>query len=266
MIKLFSWNVNGIRAVSNKGVFDPFIKEQDPDIVCLQETKAEQHQSNIVLPEYTQYWNSAEKKGYSGTAIFSKLKPLSVVNGYPEEFSSRFNLVDDATRDSAKEGRLITAEYETFYLVDVYTPNTKDDLARLELRHKHWDPAFLAYLKELEQVKPVVFCGDLNVAHMPDDLANPKQNEGKKGYTKEEREAIDNFISAGFIDTFRLFTRGNGHYTWWTHWANARARNVGWRIDYFFVSDSLKDKVKDAKIYPQILGSDHCPISVTLDI
>lgn len=266
MIKLFSWNVNGIRSVCNKGVFDPFIKEQNPDILCLQETKAAQHQSSLELPNYFQYWNSAEKKGYSGTAIFTKLKPISIVNGFPESFSNRFNLVDDATRDSTKEGRLITAEYKKFYLVDVYTPNAKDDLTRLHLRHKHWDPAFLAYLKELEQIKPVVFCGDLNVAHMPEDLANPKQNEGKKGYTKEEREAIDNFIKAGFIDTFRLFTEGNGHYTWWTHWANARARNVGWRIDYFFVSRSLKGKVKNAQIYPQIMGSDHCPVSVTLDI
>lgn len=266
MIKLYSWNVNGIRAVAKKGLFEPFIKKQNPDILCLQETKAEQNQSEIELKDYTEYWNSADKKGYSGTAIFTKISPLSITNGFPDDFSTQYNLIDDQARNSAKEGRIITAEYEKFYLVTVYTPNSKDDLSRVDLRYKHWDPAFLAYCQQLEKTKPVVFCGDLNVAHTPDDLARPKENEGKKGYTKEERAGFDNFIKAGFVDTLRIFHQGNGYYTWWTFWANARARNVGWRIDYFMVSASLKDKVIAADIHADIMGSDHCPISITLDI
>ncbi|MGH7196325.1 MAG: exodeoxyribonuclease III [Candidatus Saccharimonadales bacterium] len=265
-MKIYSWNVNGIRAVVKKETFLPFIKEHKPDILCLQETKAEKGQAEIDVPDYEEYWNSAEKKGYSGTAIFTKIKPLAIINGFPEDFAKKYKFVDEQTRDSAKEGRVITAEYEKFYLVTVYTPNAKDDLSRIPLRHKHWDPAFLAYCKQLEKKKPVVFCGDLNVAHTPDDLARPKPNEGKKGYTKEEREGFQNFIDAGFADTFRIFTEGNGHYSWWTHWANARARNVGWRIDYFLVSNALKDKVKAAEIHADVMGSDHCPVSITLDI
>lgn len=266
MITIYSWNVNGIRAVVRKGLFKPFIEKEQPDVLCLQETKAEQGQAEVDLPGYEEFWNSAAKKGYSGTAIFTKIKPLSVAYGFPEDFAKKYSFVDEKTRDSANEGRVITAEFEQFYLVTVYTPNAKDDLSRLPLRRKHWDPAFLAYCKQLEQKKPVIFCGDLNVAHTPDDLARPKPNEGKKGYTIEEREGFDNFLKAGFIDTFRLFTKGNGHYSWWTHWGNARANNVGWRIDYFLASASLKKHITAAAIHPAVMGSDHCPVSIALDV
>jgi exodeoxyribonuclease-3 len=265
-MKIYSWNINGIRAVVRKDLFKPFIKDEQPDILCLQETKAQQGQAEVDMPGYEEYWNSAEKKGYSGTAIFSKIKPQSVVNGFPEDFAKKYSFVDHATRDSANEGRVLTAEYEKFYIVTVYTPNAKDDLSRLPLRHKHWDPAFLAYCKQLEKKKPVIFCGDLNVAHTEDDLANPKPNKGKKGFTLEEREGFQNFLDAGFVDTFRIFTEGKGHYSWWSHFANSRARNVGWRIDYFLVSESLKKHIKKAEIHTKIMGSDHCPISITLDI
>ncbi len=267
-MKIYSWNVNGIRAVLKKGVFMPFVDTHAPDILCLQETKAERGQVEIDLSNYCEYWNSAEKKGYSGTAIFSRNKPLSVINGFPAEFVNdcNYDFVDDAARDATTEGRVIAAEYDKFYVVTVYTPNAKEDLSRLDLRHKHWDPAFLAYCKYLEKKKPVIFCGDLNVAHTELDLANPKPNRGKKGFTLEEREGFQNFIDAGFVDTLRIFKQGNGHYTWWSHYANSRERNVGWRIDYVLVSASLKDHVKNAEIHPNVLGSDHCPVSITLDI
>lgn len=265
-LNLYSWNVNGIRAVIRKEALGAFIKQCDPDVLCLQETKAGKDHVDIELPGYHQYWNSATKPGYSGTAIFSKTEPLSVTNGYPKDFAAKYNFVDAETRDAADEGRVMTAEFEQFYLVTVYTPNAKDDLSRIPLRHDHWDPAFLAYVAELEKRKPVVFCGDLNVAHTPDDLARPKPNEGKKGFTKEERSGFQNFVDSGFVDTFRIFTQGNGHYTWWSAFGGARARNVGWRIDYFLVSSALKDKVKDAAIYADVMGSDHCPISVTLEV
>jgi exodeoxyribonuclease-3 len=265
-LKIYSWNVNGLRAVVRKSLFMTFIEKEKPDILCLQETKAERGQAEIDLPDYEEFWHSAEKKGYSGTAIFTKNKPLSVVNGMPDDIIQKFGLAADGYGDPNKEGRVITAEYDKFYLVTVYTPNAKDDLSRVPLRHKQWDPAFLAYCKALEKKKPVIFCGDLNVAHTPNDLARPGPNEGKKGYTLEEREGFQNFIDAGFVDTFRMFTQGNGHYTWWTHWANARANNVGWRIDYFMASESLKPHIKEAKIHPETMGSDHCPVSITLDI
>jgi exodeoxyribonuclease III len=264
-MKLYSWNVNGIRAVIRKDEFKPFVDKHQPDILCLQETKAQQGQAEVDLPGYEEYWNSAHKAGYSGTAIFTKIKPITVTNGFPEDLAKKYNLIDDKDRDSSTEGRVITAEFEKFYVVTVYTPNAKDDLSRIPLRHKQWDPAFLAYCKVLEKKKPVIFCGDLNVAHTPDDLARPKPNEGKKGYTVEEREGFENFLKAGFTDTFRLFTPGNGHYTWWTHWANARANNVGWRIDYILTSGALKNKIKAAEIHADVMGSDHCPISITLD-
>lgn len=265
-LRIYSWNVNGIRAVVRKEALQDFMAKHKPDILCLQETKAEQGQSEIDFEGYEEYWNSAHKKGYSGTAIFTKIKPLKVINGFPEDFAKKYVLIDSETRDSANEGRVIAAEFNKFWLVTAYTPNSKDDLSRIPLRYEHWDPAFLAHVKQLEKSKPVVFCGDLNVAHMPDDLARPKENEGKKGYTTQEREGFQKFIDAGFIDTFRLFIKGNGHYTWWTHWANARARNVGWRIDYFLASKSLKPKIKKAEIHADVMGSDHCPISLTLDI
>ena len=276
-MKLISWNVNGIRAVHTKGLFLSFIKEIQPDIICLQETKAEQGQAVIDLPEYMEYWNSSKgKKGYSGTAIFVKTninkgdekeerleEPLNVYYDFPAEIVEKYEL-KDSYGDTNMEGSVIAAEFEDFYVVTCYTPNSKPDLSRLALRHTGWDPAFLAYIKELEKHKPVIFCGDLNVAHTEDDLANPKANEGEHGFTKEEREGLDNVVAAGFIDTFRLFTKGNGHYTWWTHFAHARERNVGWRIDYWFVSKSLKNKVKSSKILPEVMGSDHCPIVLEL--
>jgi len=265
-MRIYSWNVNGIRAVVRKGALQEFMAKHQPDILCLQETKAQQGQAEIDFEGYEEYWNSAEKKGYSGTAIFTKIKPIKVINGFPEDFAKKYNFIDDETRDSANEGRVLTAEFDKFYLVTVYTPNAKDDLSRIPLRHKHWDPAFLAYVKQLEKTKPVVFCGDLNVAHTEDDLANPKPNRGKKGFTDEERSGFQNFLDNGMVDTFRLFKQGNGYYTWWSHFANARARNVGWRIDYFVASGSLKDKVKSAEIYPKVIGSDHCPISIELDV
>jgi exodeoxyribonuclease-3 len=263
-MKLYSWNVNGIRAVVKKGVFQSFVKAHQPDVLCLQETKAERGQIEIDLPGYHEYWHSAVKKGYSGTAIFSKEKPVKVSNGFPGTFAKRFRFADELERDSSEEGRLITAEFAKFYAVTVYTPNAKDDLSRLALRHRHWDPAFLAYVKQLEKKKPVVFCGDMNVAHTELDLANPKPNRGKKGFTNEEREGFQNLIAAGFIDTLRLFREGNGHYTWWSHFANSRARNVGWRIDYVLVSAALRKAVKAAEIHADVMGSDHCPVSVTL--
>jgi exodeoxyribonuclease III len=265
-MKLYSWNVNGIRAVVKKGVFQSFIKAHRPDVLCLQETKAERGQIEIDLPGYHEYWHSAIKKGYSGTAILSREEPIKVAHGFPKPFAKRFRFADELERDSSEEGRLITAEFPKFYAVTVYTPNAKDDLSRLVLRHKHWDPAFLAYVKQLEKKKPVVFCGDMNVAHTELDLANPKPNRGKKGFTEEEREGFQNLVAAGFIDTLRLFKEGNGHYTWWSHFSNARARNVGWRIDYVLVSAALRKSVKAAQIHADVMGSDHCPVSVTLAV
>lgn len=265
-MKLYSWNVNGIRAVLNKGAFMPFIEEHQPDILCLQETKANRDQVEIDLPDYHECWNSAIKKGYSGTAVFSKVKPLNVFNGFPEEIIEKHGVTGDTYGNPNDEGRVIVAEFDAFYVATVYTPNSKGDLSRLELRHKHWDPAFLEYMKQLEKTKPVLFSGDLNVAHTEDDLANPKPNVGKHGFTVEEREGFDKFVAADFVDTFRMFTKGNGHYSWWTHWANARARNVGWRIDYWLASKSIADKVKAAKIHPEVMGSDHCPVSIEVEI
>lgn len=264
-MKIYSWNVNGIRAVARKGLFKPFIDKEKPDIVCLQETKAERGQAEIDLAGYEEYWNSAEKKGYSGTAIFAKEKPLTIINGFPEDIITKYKVTGDTYGDPNKEGRVIAAEFEKFYVVTVYTPNAKDDLSRIPLREKHWDPAFLAYCKLLEKKKPVMFCGDLNVAHTELDLANPKPNKGKKGFTTEERQGFQNFLDHGFVDTLRMFKQGNGYYTWWSHFSNARARNVGWRIDYFLVSEKLKPHIKAAGIHPDIMGSDHCPVSITLD-
>lgn len=263
---LMSWNVNGLRAVHKKGLFVPFVQKFNPDILCLQETKAQQGQAEIDLPEYEEYWNSALKNGYSGTAIFTKMKPESVFLGLPEDIVGKYGLTKDGYGDPNREGRIITAEYKDFFVSSVYTPNAKPDLSRLSLRHTQWDPAFLAYMKRLEKRKPVIFCGDLNVAHTEDDLTHPKANEGEHGFTMEEREGIQTLIDSGFVDTFRLFHKGKGFYTWWSHFSNARARNIGWRIDYFFVSEVLKKKVTKAEIHPDVYGSDHCPISLDLKI
>ncbi len=266
ILKIYSWNVNGIRAVLKKDALRPFLDKEQPDILCLQETKARKDQVEVDLPDYTEFWYSADKPGYSGTAIFTKQPPLQVVDGFPEDIIKQYGVTGDTFGDPNKEGRVLAAEFDKFWLVTIYTPNAKDDLGRLQLRHKQWDPAFLAYCKRLEESKPVVFCGDLNVAHTEDDLANPKPNRGKKGFTDEEREGFQHFLDAGFVDTLRMFKQGNGSYTWWSHFANSRARNVGWRIDYFLVSESLKSKVKSAEIHPSVMGSDHCPVSVTLDV
>ncbi len=263
-MKIVSWNVNGIRAVDRKELFMPMIKNLQPDILCLQETKAQQHQSPIDLPDYDEFWNSAEKKGYSGTAIFTKQTPISVSYNIPEEITKKHALVGDTYGNPNMEGRVITAEFDKFYIVTVYTPNAKHDLTRLNLRHKQWDRAFLDYCVTLEKKKPVMFCGDLNAAHTEIDLARPKANEGNAGYTEEERKGINNIIKAGFVDTFREFNKEGGNYTWWSWRSNARDRNVGWRLDYIFISKPLKKRLLNAEIHQNILGSDHCPVSVEI--
>lgn len=266
-VKIYSWNVNGIRAAQRKGFLD-WLEQVSPEILCLQETKAWQEQLDKKLLEpngYQTYWDEASKKGYSGTAIFSALETVSTKTGLPEKLKEKYHLIDGEDRDSFDEGRVVTAEYEDFYVVSVYTPNAKDTLERIELRHKGWDPAFLEYVNELEDKKPVIFCGDLNVAHKEIDLARPDANRGKKGFTDEEREGIDNILKSGFVDSFREFHKEGERYSWWSHWGNARANNVGWRIDYCFVSQKLKDKLVDADIDDQTMGSDHAPIYVELD-
>lgn len=265
-MKIYSWNVNGIRAVVKKGAIQEFIARHQPDILCLQETKAEQGQAEIDLSAYEEYWNSSKaKKGYSGTAIFTKVKPIAVINDIPEAVAKQYGLVADQYGSANLEGRVIAAEFADFYVVTAYTPNAKDDLTRIPLRQQ-WDSAVTAYCAQLQAKKPVIYCGDMNVAHTEDDLANPKPNVGKKGFTAEERTGFDNWLAAGFVDTFRQFKQGKGYYTWWSHFANSRARNVGWRIDYFLVSEVLKSKVKSANIHPDQMGSDHCPISIDLAV
>lgn len=265
-MKLYSWNLNGIRAGINKGTFLKFIEAERPDIICLQETKAEKNQVDIDFPDYYEYWSSAKKKGYSGTAIFSKVQPISVIYGFSPEINSKYKLAHDIYGDVSDEGRVITAEYEKFYVVNVYTPNAKEDLSRLKMRHKSWDPAFLEFVKSLDKKKPVLMCGDFNVAHEEIDLARPKENVGKHGFTNEEREGFGNLINAGFKDTFRIFEKSSGHYSWWSHWGKSRERNVGWRIDYWLVSKRISQKVTKAKIHPNYLGSDHCPVSIEVSI
>lgn len=265
-MKIYSWNVNGIRAVVRKGAIQEFLAKEKPDIFCIQETKAEQGQAEFDASGYEEYWNSSRtKKGYSGTAIFTNIKPKAVINDIPETFAKAAGLIADGYGHSNDEGRVIAAEFDDFYVVTAYTPNAKDDLTRIPLREQ-WDQAIIAYCADLQKNKPVVYCGDMNVAHTEDDLANPKPNIGKKGFTAEERKGFDDWLAAGFVDTFRMFKQGNGYYTWWSHFANARTRNVGWRIDYFLVSEVLKSKVKQAEIHPKQMGSDHCPISITLDV
>jgi len=251
-MKIISWNVNGIRAVLKKGFLD-FVNDINPDIICIQETKAHPEQVELTLENYPyKFWNSAEKKGYSGTAIFSKINPMSVTNNLGIE-----------KHDS--EGRVICFEMKKYYLITVYTPNSKRDLSRLNYRANEWDVEFLKYLKKLEKNKPVVFCGDLNVAHKEIDLKNPKTNKKNAGFTMEERAGFDNYINAGFIDTFRMFNQNEGHYTWWSYMFNSRAKNVGWRIDYFCVSEKIKSKIKQSIILPDVMGSDHAPILIKID-
>jgi exodeoxyribonuclease-3 len=248
-MKLISWNVNGIRAALKKGFLD-FVKQENPDVLCLQETKAERSQVMLELPGYHQFWNSADKKGYSGTAVFTKKIPKLV--------ETKMSM-----REHDLEGRVITLDYGDFYLVNVYTPNSKRGLERLDYRVE-WDADFLRYLQQLEKVKPVVFCGDLNVAHQEIDLARPKNNRKNAGFTDEERKGFDNLVNAGFIDTFRHFHSEGDNYTWWSYMFNSRAKNVGWRIDYFGVSPSLKGKLKSASILADVMGSDHCPVTLVL--
>lgn len=266
-MKLYSWNVNGIRAVLNKGEFQKFIATHDPDVICLQETKASRDQFEIDLPQYHEHFFSAVKKGYSGTAIFSKEKPLQYKDGFPDDIIKAHKLTGDTYGNPNDEGRVIAAEFEKFWVVTAYTPNSKGDLSRLDLRYKHWDPAMIEYLKQLEATKPVLYCGDMNVAHQEIDLANPKPNVGKHGFTNEERERFGDFLTAGFVDTFRsAYPDKERAYSWWTHWANARARNIGWRIDYWLASKEIVDKVKNPQIHPDQMGSDHCPVSIEIDI
>lgn len=265
-MKLYSWNINGIRAVVRKGELQKFLAEHQPDILCLQETKAEQGQAEFDAPEYIEYWNSSRaKKGYSGTAIFTKIKPLSVINDIPEEFVKAGGLASDTYGHSNDEGRVIAAEFDEFYVVTAYTPNAKDDLTRLPLREQ-WDRAMILYCSELQKKKPVLYCGDMNVAHTELDLANPKPNRGKKGFTEEERSGFDNWLEAGFVDVFRRDHEGNGHYTWWSHFAKSRERNVGWRIDYWLASKAIADKVKNPRIHADQMGSDHCPVSIEVQL
>ncbi len=249
-MKLISWNVNGLRACEGKG-FSDFVRAQSPDIMCIQETKLQEGQIDLELQEYYQYWNYAEKKGYSGTALFTKEKPLDVAYGI-------------GILEHDQEGRVITAEYGAFYVVTVYTPNSQNELARLPYR-MDWEDAFYAYLKELEKKKPVIFCGDLNVAHREIDLKNPKTNRKNAGFTDEEREKFSRLLAGGFIDTFRYFYPDQeGVYSWWSYRFKAREKNAGWRIDYFLVSGSLRDCLEDALIYTDVYGSDHCPVGLLL--
>lgn len=249
-MKLISWNVNGLRAIIGKGFVDSVLS-LDADVICLQETKLQAGQTDLTLPGYESYWNYAEKKGYSGTAIFSRVAPISVKNGI-------------GVPEHDTEGRVITMEFDSFYLVCCYTPNSQKELARLSYRMT-WEDAFRAYLCELDKVKPVILCGDLNVAHQEIDLKNPKTNHHSAGFSDEERAQFTNLLSAGFIDSFRHFyPDAVGEYSWWSYIGNARSRNAGWRIDYFVVSNKLKDMMVDAKIHQEIMGSDHCPVSLII--
>lgn len=249
-MKLISWNVNGLRACMEKGFMD-FFNRVDADVFCIQESKLQAGQIELELPGYHQYWNYAEKKGYSGTALFCREEPLGVIYGIGVE-------------EHDKEGRVITAEFADFYVVTVYTPNSKRELERLSYRME-WEAAFLAYLKGLEQKKPVIFCGDLNVAHREIDLKNPKSNHHNAGFTDEERACFDTLLENGFVDTFRYFYPDReGIYSWWSYMFKAREKNAGWRIDYFVVSESLKDRLSGAAIHTEVMGSDHCPVELTI--
>lgn len=250
MKKMISWNVNGLRACLGKGFLE-YLKESDADIFCIQESKLQEGQVDLELPGYHQYWNYAEKKGYSGTAMFTKEEPIAVTYGLGIE-------------EHDHEGRVITAEFPEYYVVTCYTPNSQDGLKRLDYRMQ-WEDAFRAYLKALETKKPVIFCGDLNVAHQEIDLKNPKTNRKNAGFSDEERAKFTELLEAGFVDTFRYFYPDQeGIYSWWSYRFSARAKNAGWRIDYFCVSESLKDRLVDAKIHTEVLGSDHCPVELDI--
>ena len=264
-MRIFSWNVNGIRAVLRKGDFEKFLAYENPDILCLQETKASPEQSEFDSPEYVEYWNSAKRKGYAGTAIFVR-SGIEVLNEF-KDFSKfpELSVPADSFGDPMSEGRVLTLELEDYFVVTVYVPNSKRSLERLKLRHESFDPTFRKYLEMLQREKPVVVCGDFNAAHTEIDLARPKDNMKNAGFTVEEREGISNYLASGLVDTFRELHPSEERYTWWVQWGNARANNVGWRIDYFFISKSLKSKLKSAEIYESVFGSDHCPISIELE-
>ena len=301
MLKIFSWNVNGIRAVLRKGALQDFINEYQPDILCLQETKAKPEQVEFDFPGYKVFWNPAERAGYSGTAMLVKEEsPLSfssldlsqknvihwssgrtVPSGRTSRGRQEYTFFFDKSKTlcsekeskdsletsiAVQEGRVQILESQDFYLVNVYTPNSKPDLSRLKLRYESWDPEFLNLLKDLEMKKPVITCGDFNAAHQNIDLARPEYNHKNAGFTDEERKGISNILDAGFIDTFRFLNPESERYTWWSHWGNARANNVGWRIDYFFISANLRKKLVSAEIYESVFGSDHCPISIELKL
>ncbi len=251
-MKIMSWNVNGLRSLLAKDLFVKFVGQHQPDCLCLQETKTADKVA-VGLQGYEEYWNHARKAGYAGTAVFTRVKPLKVTDG-----------IGIPKHD--EEGRVITLEFRDFFLVNVYVPNSKRDLSRLPYREKEWDVDFLKYLKYLEKKKPVVFCGDLNVAHTEIDLTYPKANVKNHGFTPQERAGFDNIVEAGFLDTFREFEKGPGHYTWWSPFGNCRCRNIGWRIDYFCVSKSLRPQLKKAFILKDVMGSDHCPVGIDLDV
>ena len=251
-MKLISWNVNGLRAVVNKGFYESFDK-LNADIFCIQETKMQEGQLAINFDGYKMFLNSAVRKGYSGTAIFTKIVPISVSYGIGIE-------------EHDQEGRVITLEFKDFYLVDCYTPNAQRELTRLDYRMK-WENDFREYLKKLDKIKPVILCGDLNVAHNEIDLKNPKPNRGNAGFTDEERSQMTNLLNSGFVDSFRyLYPDKQDAYSWWSYMGKAREKNIGWRIDYFIVSEKIKDKIVDAKIHPEIMGSDHCPVELDMEI
>ena len=270
-MKIFSWNVNGIRAVINKGSFADFFAKFEPDILCVQETKARPEQVEIpeeIREKYSVFWNSAERKGYSGTAIFAKKslgKPENIYFNFPGKIADRYNF-RDAYGDPNTEGRLLAAEFPDFILLTSYTPNSKGDLSRLPLRSEKWDPAFRDYLAELRENKPVIFCGDMNVAHEEIDLFAPERNHKNHGFTDEERVGFSRILDAGFVDSFREKYPEKIAYSWWSNFAHARENNRGWRIDYFGVDEKLREKIVDAEIRSEVLGSDHCPISVELEL
>lgn len=264
-MRLFSWNVNGIRAVLRKNEFEKFLSFENPDVLCIQETKAKEEQSEFDSPEYREYWNSAKRAGYAGTAIFIK-NEIKVLNAFKDfEKFPDLKVEEDEFGDPMNEGRVLTLELQNFFVVTVYAPNSKRGLERLKLREKSFDPTFRTYLELLQKEKPVVVCGDFNAAHKEIDLARPKDNVKNAGFTPEERQGITNYLNSGLIDTFRELHPTEERYTWWTQWGNARANNVGWRIDYFFISSTLRKNLKSAEIHESIFGSDHCPISIELE-
>lgn len=284
-MKIISWNVNGLRAILKKGDLQRLIEDYAPDVICLQETKAKQGQAEVDFAEYTEYWNSARRAGYSGTATFTKIPALRAQNNMSKQgreavealpiFAQDFMQEDsleqtqpvtlDEFGDVLEEGRVLTTEFEDFYLVNVYVPNAKSDLERLKLREEVWDPMLLEYLQRLEEQKPIVCCGDFNVAHQEIDLARPQQNRGNAGFTDEERRGMDNYLKAGFVDIFRKVYPEKVQYSWWSYRARAREKGVGWRIDYFLISKALEARVKKVEILDVVMGSDHCPVLLELE-